>query len=246
MPETAQTIGEFTLDYASLETINSLKKFDSATVFNAVIESMGGSQGGTELEGVGGIPENYSGPDIRSMLPELGPAVGYSVTAEVTTNDKKSDFVEWEEWFTALNDVPVPVISVIKDIDSRPGRGACVGDGMAAICKSFGVAGFVVDGSVRDIMGIKKVGIPVWASGLVPGHGVFGVVRVNMPTTLGSLQIKPGELIVADKDGCTTIPRNLDPTIVLEYASRIREREAEVIEGYLDPSFNFEKWKSDH
>lgn len=232
------------MDYASKETLDALKEFDSATVFNAVVESMGGSQGGMELEGKGGIPENYTGPDIRSMLPELGPAVGYAVTAEVTTNDPKSDFVEWEEWYAALNEVPAPVISVIKDVDSRPGRGACVGDGMAAACKSFGVVGFVVDGSVRDLMGIKKVGVPVWASGLVPGHGVFGAVRVNTSTTLGSLRVHPGELIVADTDGCTTIPTGLDPTVVLEHARRIREHEAEVITGYLDPSFNFEKWKA--
>lgn len=233
------------MDYTSVEIINALKSFDSATVFNAVIESMGGSQGGTELEAKGGIPENYTGPNIRCMLPELGRAVGYSVTAEVTTNDTGSDFADWEEWYDALNNVPVPVISVIKDIDSRPGRGACVGDGMAAKCKSSGVTGFVVDGSVRDLMGIKKVGVPVWASGVVPGHGVFGIVRVNTTTTLGSLQIQPGELIVADEDGCTTIPRHLDPAVVLEYAGRIRERETEVIERLLNPSLNYEERKRD-
>ena len=232
------------MEYASIDTINDLRCFDSATVFNAVMESMGGSQGGTELEGRGGIPENYTGPNIRCLLPELGRTVGYSVTAEVTTNDTGSNFADWDEWYAALNDVPVPVISVIKDIDSRPGRGACVGDGMASLCKSLGVTGFVVDGSVRDLMGIKKVGVPVWASGVVPGHGIFGIVRVNTTTTLGNLQVQPGELIVADEDGCTTIPRNIDPTVVLEHARIIRDREAEAIERHLDPSFDYEKWKS--
>ena len=240
------------MNYASNETLNALKEFDSATVFNAIVEIMGGPkrsevggpQGSKELESIGGIPENYTGPDIRCMLPELGSAVGYVVTAEVTTNDPKSEFVDWEEWYSALNDVPAPVISVIKDIDSRPGRGACVGDSMAAACKNFGVTGFVVDGSVRDLMGIKKIGVPVWASGLVPGHGVFGAVSVNISTTLGSLVVEPGELIVADTDGCTTIPRDLDPEVVLEYARDIRKREVEVMSGYLDPGFTFEKWKA--
>jgi regulator of RNase E activity RraA len=232
------------MDYASKETLDALKDFDSATVFNAVVESMGGSQGGTELEVKGGIPENYTGPDIRSMLPELGPAVGYAVTAEVTTNDPDSEFGDWDAWYAAINEVPAPVISVIKDVDSRPGRGACVGDGMAAACKSFGVVGFVVDGSVRDLMGIKRVGVPVWASGLVPGHGVFGMVRFNTSTTLGSLRVQPGELIVADTDGCTSIPRDMDPAVVLEYARRIREREAETMARHLDPSSTPEKWEA--
>jgi len=161
-------------------------------------------------------------------------------TAVIADDAALSDSITY-----TLSNVPVPVISVIKDIDSRPGRGACVGDGMAAKCKSSGVTGFVVDGSVRDLMGIKKVGVPVWASGVVPGHGVFGIVRVNTTTTLGSLQIQPGELIVADEDGCTTIPRHLDPAVVLEYAGRIRERETEVIERLLNPSLNYEERKRD-
>ena len=233
------------MKYASMEILNELRGFDSATVFNAVVASIGGTQGGRELESKGGQPESYTGPEIRCMLPELGAAVGYAVTAEVTTNDPDSEGIDWTKLYDAIHEMPVPVIEVFKDVDSRPGRGACVGDGMASVSKALGVVGYVVDGSVRDLLGIKRVGVPVWAKGIVPGHGIFRLVRVNTSVTVASLRIHPGELIVADTDGCTKIPLGHDPAAVVEHARKIRESETKSIASNLSPSFSYEKWKAD-
>ena len=54
---------------ASPEVLAALKEFDSATLFNAIIEAQGATQGGKELESKGGMPVNYTGPEIRSILP---------------------------------------------------------------------------------------------------------------------------------------------------------------------------------
>jgi regulator of RNase E activity RraA len=224
------------LEYASKKTLDGLREFDSATVFNAVVGSMGGSKGGQ--------PEIYTGPEIRCMLPELGTAVGYAVTAEVTTNDPDSEGISWNELYDAIHDMQVPVIEVFKDVDSRPGRGACVGEGMASVSKALGVVGYVVDGSVRDLMGIRKVGVPVWAKGVVPGHGALRLVRVNTSVTVGSLRVHPGEIIVADTDGCTKIPLAHDPAAVLEQARKVREIDANYIASNLVSSFSYEKWKA--
>ena len=232
------------MQYASKEVLDGLREFDSATVFNAVVANLGGSQGGTELERTGGIPENYTGPEIRCMLPELGSVVGYAVTAEMTTNDRDSKAIDWTEWYEALNETQGPIISVIKDVDSRAGRGACVGDGMAALQKVLGVVGVVVEGSIRDLAGIKKVGLPVWGTGLVPGHGIFNLVRVNASITVGRLVVHPGEIIIADMDGCTKIPLGHDPAEVLRHAREIRELEASIHAEYQDPAFDYERWKA--
>ena len=232
------------MEYASTETLDGLRDFDSATVFNAVLESKGGSLSATDLSGLGGQPENYTGPEIRCMLPDLGTAVGYAVTAEVTTNDPDSEGINWTELYDATHEMPVPVIEVFKDVDSRPGRGACVGDGMASVSKALGVVGYVVDGSVRDLIGIGKVGVPVWATGVVPGHGVLRLVRVNTSITVGSLRVHPGEIIVADADGCTKIPFDVGPAAILEQARKVREREAKNMASYLAPSFSYEEWKA--
>ena len=145
------------MERMSEEVLEALKEFDSATLFNAVVENLGGTQGGLELRVKGGQPENYTGPEIRCLLPELGSAMGYVVTAEVTTNDPDSVAIPWDEYYQVLDQTTGPVVAVIEDVDSRPGRGASFGDGMAALHKALGVTGVVVDGSVRDLNGIKDL-----------------------------------------------------------------------------------------
>ena len=228
---------------ASQEVIEGLKEFDSATIFNAVVESIGGSQGGTELNEKGGVPENYTGPGIRCLLPEFGPAVGYAVTGEVTTNDPDSEPISWDGYYDAIADAGAPTIPVLKDVDSRPGRGACLGDGMAAIMKTLGGTGVIVDGSVRDLAGIREVGLPAWGTGLVPGHGVFNLLRAQTSVTVAGLRILPGELLIADEDGCTKIPHGYDPAVVLETARDIRVRETEHRTFITGPDFTVEEWR---
>ena len=72
-----------------------------------------------------------------------------------------------------------PLVAVFKDVDSHPGRGASFGDGMARQHRQNGVVGAVVEGTVRDLAGIRRVGLPILAWGKVPGHGQFACKRIN-------------------------------------------------------------------
>ena len=221
------------------EVIEGLKEFDSATVSDAIVKSMGGSQGGLQI----GVPENYTGPGIRSLLPELGTAVGYAVTSEVTTNDPDSERGSWDDYYDLLDKTPSPIVAVMKDVDTNPGRGACFGDGMATLHRALGATGAIVNGSVRDIGGIREVGLPMWGTGLVPGHGVFNMVRMGSSVTVAGLRILSGELLIADEDGCTKIPHGLDPALVLEAARDIRESEQKSRAFFAGPDFTPEEWK---
>ncbi|MEZ4620861.1 MAG: hypothetical protein R2867_35865 [Caldilineaceae bacterium] len=125
-------------------TIDGLRAFDSATVFNALVRH-------------GGLPnEEYTDHTIRCLLPELGPVVGYAVTAEVTTNDPDTAALDWPDYYEALEAAQGPLVAVLKDVDARPGRGASFGDGMATVHKRLGVVGAIVDGTVRDFQGIQR------------------------------------------------------------------------------------------
>ena len=130
----------------SQKLLNEISKFDSATIFNGVVKSMGGSQGGTELESKGGIPECYTGPSLISRMPDMGVFVGYAVTAEVTCIDPESEAINWDDYYDMLDATDGPLIAVLKDVDSNPGRGAAFGDGMAALHKRLGVQGAIVEG----------------------------------------------------------------------------------------------------
>ena len=70
-------------------------------------------------------------------------------------------------------------MAVMRDADTRSGRGANFGDNMAAAHVGLGVTGALVEGTVRDLPGIQDAGLAIWAHGTVPGHGVFNLTSVR-------------------------------------------------------------------
>lgn len=213
------------------QVLEAFKTFDSPTIFNAIVLKLG-------------LPnDDYTDYRIRCLLPELGSIIGYAVTAEVTTNDPDSAAIPWEEYYTLLNDSPGPLIAVMRDVDSRPGRGASFGDGMARLHTHLGAVGAIIDGTVRDLAGIRTVGLPVYAWGTVPGHGTFNLTRFNTPITVGQVRIQPGDLIFGDGDGTVRIPLEHAEEI-LDLAGQVRDKEAEIFKFYDSPDFTFEKWRA--
>ena len=205
------------------DVLDGLRQLDSATVFNAVCE-------------VTGANLDYTDHTVRCLLPELGTAVGFAVTAEVTTNDADVAAREWVDYYEYLEAAEGPLMVVIRDVDSNPGRGASLGDGMATLMRRFAVAGALVEGTVRDLGGIGDVGLPVWAWGTVPGHGPFHLSRLDIPVTVGQLRVCPGDLLFADLDGCARVPTERAGD-VLTAGLAIAAREKEARARFAAPDF---------
>jgi regulator of RNase E activity RraA len=140
------------------------------------------------------------------MLPGLGSFIGYAVTVEVTTNDEDSVAASFEGHYRNLMAAGGPSVAVFKDVDTRPGRGASFGEGMSILHRRFGAVGLLVDGTIRDLDGMRARQFPALAWGVVPGHGRFKAIRLNVPVTVGGLRIHPGDLLAADPNGCVKIP----------------------------------------
>lgn len=223
-------------------TLEGLREFDTATLFNAIRRALGGGPEGEGLEAIGGVPVNYTDQSIRCLLPEFGTAVGYAVTFEVAPNyvgperAAVGDQAEkWAGYYDYVERTPGPLIAVMKDVDERPGRGAITGDAMVAQLKLLGVVGVVADASVRDVAGIRRVGVPIWATGQVSGHGLFHLVDYDRPVVAADLPIDPGDLLVADADGVLKFPAGVDPAEVLEIARGIRVQEEGLHAEYARP-----------
>lgn len=227
------------MNQVSPEVFEGLRELDTATLFNAIIEARGASQGGRELEGQGGMPLNYMGPGMQCMLPQHGMAVGYAVTCELTTHDPDGPETPWYDYYDHLDETPGPMVTIMKDVDTIAGRGASLGDGMAATHKHLGVTGIVVDGSIRDLAGIERVGLPVWGTGVTPGHGILTLVRHNEPITVNELIIHPGEIVAADRDGVVKIPAGDDVAKVVEKGREIQEREGRYHAIFADPDLTW-------
>ena len=231
--------GKIKLDSKDFQTI---RDFGSAMIADAVKINIEKISNNLDSQ-----PINYTGPEIKSLLPQFGPVAGKIITAEVTTNDPDSNGLSWDDYYDLIGQESLPIISIIKDIDTKHGRGASFGDGMAAVHKALGVVGVVIDGTVRDIDGISQVKLPVWGKGLVPGHGTFKLIRVNSQITVGQLLVNPGEILVADSDGCTKIPNNQNLKEILQNASNITKKEATLHEMLKEPGFTskkFKEWKA--
>ena len=101
----------------------------------------------------------------------------------------------------------------------------------------------IVDGTVRDVPGIGRVGLPIWAWGAVPGHGVFHLVRFGESTTVGQLRVHTGDLIFADADGCVRISV-AQASEVAAAAAEVRKMEADIHGFVLSDQFTFSEWKA--
>ncbi len=84
---------------------------------------------------------------------------------------------------------------------------AITGDLVLGMARNRGVAGFVTDGLVRDLVGILDVGLPVYCAGLTANSPVRnGPGTVGLPVVLGGVAVASGDIVVADRDGVAIVP----------------------------------------
>jgi regulator of RNase E activity RraA len=93
------------------------------------------------------------------------------------------------------------------------------GDLTSLAAQGLGLAGVVMDGSLRDLKGIGEVGFPVFARPWIVPNGALkdGPGEVNVPVAVGGVPVLPGDVIVGDSHGVVVVPR-LDAAVVLEQA----------------------------
>jgi RraA family protein len=87
---------------------------------------------------------------------------------------------------------------------------AVLGDLISTKAKHRGIAGFVVDGYIRDLPDILNLDFPVFARGTTsigPLHR--GPGEINYPICCGGVVVNPGDLVVADGAGIVVIPQEI-------------------------------------
>ena len=84
---------------------------------------------------------------------------------------------------------------------------AMAGGNVCAYAKQRGIAGFVVDGVIRDIADTRKNAFPVFGRGVIPIPGVRKTPGlINVPVVCGGVTVAPGDIVVADEDGIVVLP----------------------------------------
>ena len=84
---------------------------------------------------------------------------------------------------------------------------AYVGDLVLGAAKAVGFRGIIVDGCIRDRLGAMEVGLPVFATGVIPrGPVKQNPGKVNLPIMCCGVRVRPGDLVVGDADGVVVVP----------------------------------------
>jgi len=96
-------------------------------------------------------------------------------------------------------------VMVVEDGVDIAGMGGLMGTAMAA--RNF--SGAVIDGGVRDVAYLQKIGFPVFALGIVPSTSVnhYRFAGSNVPVVCDGVAVNAGDFIVADGDGVVVVPR---------------------------------------
>jgi RraA family protein len=125
-------------------------------------------------------------------------------------------------------DLARPGDVIVVDGGSDVSR-ALVGEIMMEIAKHRGVAGFVIDGAVRDVAAFASSGFPCFARAAIhKGPYKNGPGEINVPVSIGGAVVEPGDIVVGDEDGVVTFPQAMAPALL--EAVRVQEaREADII-----------------
>ena len=92
---------------------------------------------------------------------------------------------------------------------------ALTGALMAAHANKAGIAGFVIDGAVRDTEECAAGDFPIFAAGANPNGPLKNSGgRINWPVSVAGTAVNPGDLVVGDADGVVILPRELAAGIV--------------------------------
>ncbi|GEL16915.1 hypothetical protein [Pseudonocardia asaccharolytica] len=96
---------------------------------------------------------------------------------------------------------------------------AVLGDVISTKARHRGIAGFIIDGLVRDLPAIHALEFPVYAKGTTPiGPLHRGPGEINYPIACGGVVVNPGDVVVADAAGVVVIPQQ----IAAELLARLR------------------------
>jgi len=176
---------------------------------------------------------DFETPDISDMLNRM-----YTMSAEISNlvNDKPLVGLA-----CTVKVYPGDNLMLHKALDvAKPGdiividtggnyTNALLGDLISNKAKHRGIAGFVIDGLIRDLPGVIETGLPVFARGVTPlGPLHRGPGELNYAISCGGIVVNPGDIIVADSNGIVVVRKEFAEEIVI-----LLQQNKSVMEEYV-------------
>jgi regulator of RNase E activity RraA len=175
---------------SSAELLDGFRHVEAASVSDALEQLTG--------------KKMYMSHRMRPIFPAKFAGVALTVALKKEANDDPNALQGMLAAIDSGDADSVYVMSVEDGVDIA-GMGGLMGTAMRA--RNF--SGAVIDGGVRDVAYLNKIGFPVYALGIVPSTSVhhYRFASANQPLLCDGVQVKPQDIIVADGDGVVVVPR---------------------------------------
>ncbi len=150
----------------------------------------------------------YTDQSVRCMFPEMGRRIGHVFTLVVSLSDPEYPSLSFQYLIDALYKAKKPTIVVCKQ-DYPPeilNRARLFGGQSTALYKACGVVGVVTNGPSGDVDEMRPLGVQYIMSGVTPGHGDFSMRAINIPVSVGGMDVASGDMIHMDEHGAVKFP----------------------------------------
>jgi len=133
---------------------------------------------------------------------------GFAVTVRLKKDEGNSDPNALDGMLAAIDGGEPNSVYVmsVEDGADIAGMGGLMGTAMM----SRDYAGAVIDGGVRDVAYLRKIGFPVYATGIVPSTSIhhYRFESAGKPIACDGVTVSPGDIVAADSDGVVVVPRD--------------------------------------
>lgn len=166
-----------------------------------------------------GLREQVLPPEIRGLAPGTRLA-GQAFTVE----GRPADHGDWDgsirKTLAMLGSVPAGHVAVYQ---CNHARSAHFGELSATSLLARGVAGCVIDGGCRDTRFIVDEGLPVFARHVTPEDCTWrwSVTATQVPVTVGTVVVHPGDWVVGDEDGVVVVPQAVAADVLAEAEAKV-------------------------
>jgi 4-hydroxy-4-methyl-2-oxoglutarate aldolase len=212
--------------------LEAIRQFDTCTIANAI------EQFGVRLRN-----EGFTHPGLVCVTGGFPRLLGFAATCRVRSSDPPmtgKSYLERTDWWRDIEQLPIPRVAVIQDLEAENGSASSVGEVHAAILKAFRCEGVITNGAVRDITGVSRMQFPMFARSVAVSHSYSHVVDYGQPVHIFGLEIRAGDLLYADCHGVVSIPHEIAAALP-EAARKIRAHEQRIIDVCQSADFTAEK-----
>ncbi|KAA0001257.1 MAG: bifunctional hexulose-6-phosphate synthase/ribonuclease regulator [Thermoplasmata archaeon] len=152
------------------------------------------------------------------------------------------------DWAKVVEAIDVAKRGEVIVVQAGEGRQAVWGELATLSAYKKGIAGVVIDGAIRDVHIIEKIGLPVFTKKIVAEAGEpKGYGEIGCEIVCGEQLVRKGDWIIGDDNGVVVVPKEEAQEIanrainVMERENRIREeiRRGSTLSKVLD----LKKWE---